>query len=96
MLTPAPTSPYCSRPPSRHWVLDDVRSAVSEPEVVVSAYAEPAEREVEATLRPRTLAEFVGQPRVREQLELVLHSALRRGKPPDHVLLSGPPGLGKT
>ncbi|MGB9378280.1 MAG: Holliday junction branch migration DNA helicase RuvB [Mycobacteriales bacterium] len=66
-----------------------------EPEVV-SPFAEPAEREVEATLRPRTLAEFVGQPRVREQLELVLHSALRRGKPPDHVLLSGPPGLGKT
>ncbi len=67
-----------------------------EPDAVVSALAEPAEREVEATLRPRTLAEFVGQPRVREQLELVLHSALRRGKPPDHVLLSGPPGLGKT
>ncbi len=68
----------------------------AEPETVVSAYAEPAEREAEATLRPRTLAEFVGQPRVREQLGLVLHSALRRGKPPDHVLLSGPPGLGKT
>ncbi len=67
-----------------------------ESDVVVSAFAEPAEREVEATLRPRTLAEFVGQPKVREQLELVLHSALRRGKPPDHVLLSGPPGLGKT
>jgi len=67
-----------------------------EPEAVVSPLAEPAEREVEATLRPRTLAEFVGQPKVREQLELVLHSALRRGKPPDHVLLSGPPGLGKT
>jgi Holliday junction DNA helicase RuvB len=68
----------------------------SEPELVVSAFAEPAEREVEATLRPRSLTEFVGQPRVREQLELVLHSAVRRGKPPDHVLLSGPPGLGKT
>jgi len=66
-----------------------------EPEVV-SPYAEPAEREVEATLRPRSLTEFVGQPKVREQLELVLHSALRRAKPPDHVLLSGPPGLGKT
>ncbi len=67
-----------------------------EPEAVVSPFAEAAEREVEATLRPRSLAEFVGQPKVREQLELVLHSALRRGKPPDHVLLSGPPGLGKT
>jgi Holliday junction DNA helicase RuvB len=42
------------------------------------------------------MAEFPGQPKVREQLELVLHSALRRNRPPDHVLLSGPPGLGKT
>ena len=41
-------------------------------------------------------AEFIGQPRVREQLELVLESAIRRGRPPDHVLMSGPPGLGKT
>ena len=54
------------------------------------------EREVEASLRPRRLSEFVGQPKVREQLQLVLESALRRNRPPDHVLLSGPPGLGKT
>jgi Holliday junction DNA helicase RuvB len=58
--------------------------------------AEPEELEVEATLRPRTLTEFVGQARVREQLSLVLEGARRRGDPPDHVLLSGPPGLGKT
>ncbi|WP_020672599.1 Holliday junction branch migration DNA helicase RuvB [Amycolatopsis nigrescens] len=62
----------------------------------LSALAQTGEREVETTLRPRRLAEFVGQPRVREQLELVLESARRRGVPPDHVLLSGPPGLGKT
>jgi len=62
----------------------------------VSALAEPAERDDESTLRPRRLAEFVGQPRVREQLELVLRGAQLRGQPPDHVLLSGPPGLGKT
>jgi Holliday junction DNA helicase RuvB len=54
------------------------------------------ERVVEAALRPRRLEEFVGQQRVREQLELVLQSARRRGRPPDHVLLSGAPGLGKT
>ncbi|HZC72453.1 MAG TPA: Holliday junction branch migration DNA helicase RuvB [Jatrophihabitans sp.] len=54
------------------------------------------DREVEASLRPKRLAEFVGQPKVREQLQLVLESALRRSRPPDHVLLSGPPGLGKT
>jgi holliday junction DNA helicase RuvB len=63
---------------------------------VVSPYPEGDEREVEAALRPRRLADFVGQPKVREQLGLVLTSALRRGRPPDHVLLSGPPGLGKT
>jgi Holliday junction DNA helicase RuvB len=54
------------------------------------------EREVEAALRPRSLAEFIGQHRVREQLGLVLEAARRRGRVPDHVLLSGSPGLGKT
>src|SRR6195952_2078057 len=63
---------------------------------IVSALPAIDEHEVEATLRPKRLAEFVGQPKVREQLELVLASALRRGRAPDHVLLSGPPGLGKT
>ncbi|HYU02538.1 MAG TPA: Holliday junction branch migration DNA helicase RuvB, partial [Jatrophihabitantaceae bacterium] len=63
---------------------------------IVSPMPVLAEREVEASLRPKRLAEFPGQPKVREQLELVLESAVRRGRPPDHVLLSGPPGLGKT
>ena len=65
-------------------------------EPVVGAAAQPEDLDVEATLRPRRLAEFVGQPRVREQLELVLEASRRRGDPPDHILLSGPPGLGKT
>jgi Holliday junction DNA helicase RuvB len=54
------------------------------------------ESDIEISLRPKRLADFVGQPKVREQLQLVLQSALRRNRPPDHVLLSGPPGLGKT
>jgi len=54
------------------------------------------ERAVEAALRPRTLAEVIGQDRVREQLSLVLEAARGRERAPDHVLLSGPPGLGKT
>ena len=62
----------------------------------LSPLVQPGEREDESTLRPRRLAEFVGQARVREQLQLVLEGAVRRGSPPDHVLLSGPPGLGKT
>ncbi len=56
----------------------------------------PDERELEASLRPKRLADFVGQAKVREQLELVLESARRRNRAPDHILLSGPPGLGKT
>src|SRR4051812_18679261 len=63
---------------------------------LVSAYASPEEREAEASVRPRRLDELVGQDRVREQLDLLLRSALRRGSPPDHILLSGSPGLGKT
>src|SRR5688572_33079554 len=58
--------------------------------------AECDERAVEAAVRPRTLDEVVGQGRVRAQLGLVLEAARRRGRAPDHVLLSGPPGLGKT
>jgi Holliday junction DNA helicase RuvB len=63
---------------------------------VVSPFAEADEQAIEGALRPRRLAEFVGQARVREQLSLVLEGAMGRGRAPDHVLLSGPPGLGKT
>lgn len=56
----------------------------------------PGEGPEDASLRPRRLADFVGQPRVRRQLEVVLQGAVQRGQAPDHVLLSGPPGLGKT
>ncbi len=65
-------------------------------ERLTTGEAEPDERVVEAALRPRTLAEVIGQHRVREQLGLVLDAARARGRVPDHVLLSGPPGLGKT
>src|SRR6266545_2341133 len=53
---------------------------------LVSSFAAPEERQ----------AEFIAQHRVREQLDLLLQGAVRRGRPPDHILLSGPPGLGKT
>jgi holliday junction DNA helicase RuvB len=65
-------------------------------ERLVSPAGDPDERAVDASLRPRTLDELIGQDRVREQLGLVLEAARRRGRVPDHVLLSGPPGLGKT
>ena len=54
------------------------------------------DRQVEGALRPKNLEEFIGQHRVREQLDLILRSAQQRGTTADHVLLSGPPGLGKT
>lgn len=63
---------------------------------LTDADADGDERAVEAALRPRTLDEVVGQTRVRDQLGLVLEAARQRGRTPDHVLLSGPPGLGKT
>ncbi|SDL68202.1 Holliday junction branch migration DNA helicase RuvB [Nonomuraea jiangxiensis] len=63
---------------------------------LVSPDAEGDELQIEAALRPKRLSEFIGQGRVREQLSLVLESALRRRRPPDHVLMSGSPGLGKT
>ncbi|WP_149204866.1 Holliday junction branch migration DNA helicase RuvB [Actinotalea subterranea] len=75
---------------------DDVRTDEITTERIVAPGAEDLERAAEAALRPRRLAEFVGQRVVRDQLELVLHAAMGRGRAPDHVLLSGPPGLGKT
>ncbi len=65
-------------------------------ERIVAVSSDDRERAAESALRPTSLAEFVGQAVVREQLSLVLHAAQARSAPPDHVLLSGPPGLGKT
>lgn len=65
-------------------------------ERVVQTGADELERAAESALRPKRLNEFVGQPVVRDQLSLVLQASIARGGPPDHVLLSGPPGLGKT
>ncbi|MBT2272546.1 Holliday junction branch migration DNA helicase RuvB [Rhodococcus qingshengii] len=62
----------------------------------VSAELVAGDGDVEASLRPKSLDDFIGQPRVREQLQLVLTGAKLRGSTPDHILMSGPPGLGKT
>jgi Holliday junction DNA helicase RuvB len=56
----------------------------------------PDELVAETTLRPRRLAEFVGQSELKAHLEILLEAARRRGQAPDHLLFSGPPGLGKT
>ena len=58
--------------------------------------SDPTERAEETTLRPRRLAEFVGQPRLKEHLEIMLAAARKRRQAVDHLLLAGPPGVGKT
>lgn len=69
---------------------------MSAPDPLVGPTLHSDDGAIDAALRPRHLGEFVGQLRVREQLGLVLSAAHGRGAAPDHVLLSGPPGLGKT
>ncbi len=100
--------PACCGPRCDRWAAavaeldDDVRGlgrdglASSDEASVVRPDASDLERAAEAALRPRRLDEFVGQHVVRDQLSLILDAAAGRGKAPDHVLLSGPPGLGKT
>jgi len=63
---------------------------------VLSAGLEPDERPIEDTLRPSRLADFVGQKRLTSNLAVFIGAARDRGEPLDHVLLFGPPGLGKT
>ena len=65
-------------------------------EEILTAAAIPADESEEASLRPRRLGEFVGQPELREHMEILLEAARRRGEPVDHLLFAGPPGLGKT
>lgn len=55
-----------------------------------------ADATLEAALRPSAFSDFTGQPKVKERLEIAVEAALRRKEPLDHILLSGPPGLGKT
>jgi len=63
---------------------------------ILSSSLTPEELSAEQALRPHSLEEFVGQQRVKDQVDLLLRAARERGAPSDHILLSGPPGLGKT
>lgn len=65
-------------------------------ERVLTGEAITEDANIDAALRPANLTEFIGQQRVKDQLQLVLHAAAGRGVSADHVLLAGPPGLGKT
>lgn len=63
---------------------------------ILSSRAAEAERLQELALRPKSLSDFTGQSRVSDQIQLLLDAAKSRSHPADHILLSGPPGLGKT
>ncbi|MBM3655522.1 MAG: Holliday junction branch migration DNA helicase RuvB [Actinobacteria bacterium] len=65
-------------------------------EEIMSSSLSPEEIGAEQALRPQSLDDFVGQQRVKDQLDLLLRAARERGAPADHILFSGPPGLGKT
>jgi Holliday junction DNA helicase RuvB len=65
-------------------------------EELLKPESDPTERAEETTLRPRRLDEFVGQPRLKEHLEIMLTAARQRRQAVDHLLLAGPPGVGKT
>jgi Holliday junction DNA helicase RuvB len=72
---------------------DDLSAA---PRIISAAPASRQEEALERALRPKQLDEYVGQEKIRGQLEIFIEAAKRRGEPLDHVLLFGPPGLGKT
>lgn len=75
---------------------DSLSSAPAPERIVTPHSASPNEESIERALRPRSLGEYIGQHRVREQLEIFIQAARNRGESLDHVLLFGPPGLGKT
>jgi Holliday junction DNA helicase RuvB len=83
------TDDFAPKPPVAGRVSLDAR-------VVSGVPGSPAEEAIERALRPKGLAEYVGQAKAREQLEIFIGAAKRRGEAMDHVLLFGPPGLGKT
>jgi Holliday junction DNA helicase RuvB len=75
---------------------DSLSSASPDARLVTPDVESYAEDSIERALRPKSLADYVGQPRVREQLGIFIEAARQRNEALDHVLLFGPPGLGKT
>lgn len=74
----------------------DFDKGYDEDERVITADARAEDNDIENALRPRTMDEYIGQDRVKEQLGIYIEAAKQRGEALDHVLLYGPPGLGKT
>ena len=64
--------------------------------IVAPEFSSSEDNDIEFSLRPKTLGEYIGQDKVKENLSIYIEAARQRGEPLDHVLLYGPPGLGKT
>ena len=65
-------------------------------EDVLSSTTMPEDKNLDYTLRPKRFSDFIGQNRIKENLFIYIEAAKKRGEPLDHILFSGPPGLGKT
>ncbi len=65
-------------------------------ERIISSVAQPQEEKQDRAIRPKRLADYIGQPQVREQMDIFIRAAQKRNEPLDHSLIFGPPGLGKT
>jgi holliday junction DNA helicase RuvB len=75
---------------------DNFAPAPEKPRIISATAVNPQEEAIERALRPKLLDDYVGQTKIREQLEIFIGAAKKRGEALDHVLLFGPPGLGKT
>jgi len=82
--------------PERYGAVEHAKIAPMNRERVISAAATTEDESVEANIRPRCLADYLGQVPVREQLDIFIQAARVRAEALDHVLIFGPPGLGKT
>src|ERR671926_426126 len=88
--------PATPRPPANRAAINPPRDGFATAQRLVSAAAVEDDTSFELKLRPRRLAEFIGQSSVKENLTVAIEAARSRGEALDHVLLYGPPGLGKT
>ena len=91
-----PARPPDVTAPAGPFEADDLVDLADGERLIGAAARFPEDREFDVALRPRALDDFIGQERVKEQLSLLLDGARQRGEPVDHLLFSGPPGLGKT
>lgn len=77
-------------------LLKQIRKQMEEERIISPELEDMAEERLENSLRPRTLKEYIGQDKVKENMKIYIESAKKRGEPLDHCLLYGPPGLRKN